>query len=179
MNPASVIGVIKAIWEWTSEIKERELPVLVVDDNADDAEILAIYFRQHGASVITCQTIAMARERLLESNGQLRLVTLDVGFPSGDGVELGIWAKQRWRHLPVIFVTGHPESLVERLPAGRVWKFIAKGTGSQLEAVEDALALSGVRPARSVKEVVITTWILCTLTGLIALLLPKLLKLLP
>jgi len=64
----------------------RSLKVLVVDDDADSAELLSIALGRAGASVEVCHTGADALE--IARRGELGAVLFDVGLPDMDGIEL-------------------------------------------------------------------------------------------
>lgn len=64
-----------------------ELPlVLVVDDNLDASEVLALLIETEGFAATTARTLAQARE--LIARRRPRLVFLDVHLPDGNGLEL-------------------------------------------------------------------------------------------
>jgi len=60
--------------------------VLVVDDNLDAAEVLALLIEMEGFAAATARTVAQARE--VVANRPPRLIFLDVNLPDGSGLDL-------------------------------------------------------------------------------------------
>jgi CheY-like chemotaxis protein len=60
--------------------------MLVVDDDADNAELLALVLSRAGATVKLCHTASGALE--IAAAGQLDAVLFDVGLPDMDGIAL-------------------------------------------------------------------------------------------
>jgi DNA-binding response OmpR family regulator len=146
---------------------KKHLPVLIVEDNLEDAELIAIYCRDAGADTVIVHTLAVAEELLRTQ--KFRLLLLDLRFPAGCGVDFARRIRPRHPKLPVVFVTGHTLELTA-LPPGRKWSFIAKGTngGSLLEAVRDALLeANGVNGDVKPSELFVVCWLLCGLSALI------------
>ena len=64
-----------------------DLPlVLVVDDNLDASEVLALLIEIEGFAAATARTLAQAREAV--ASRPPRLVFLDVNLPDGSGLDL-------------------------------------------------------------------------------------------
>ncbi|MFG6462426.1 PleD family two-component system response regulator [Roseateles sp. DXS20W] len=64
-----------------------DLPrVLVVDDNPDASEVLALLIELEGFAAATARTLAQAREAVTQRPPQL--VFLDVNLPDGSGLDL-------------------------------------------------------------------------------------------
>jgi signal transduction histidine kinase/CheY-like chemotaxis protein len=87
----------------------RALRVLIVDDNADAANMLASFLRTAGHDVDVCYRPTEALERVLREN--YNVFVLDIGLPEMDGNVLA----RRLRHLPqtasayFIALTGYGE----------------------------------------------------------------------
>ena len=60
--------------------------ILLVEDEEDIAEILALFLENEGYAVDTASTIAQARQRLDASS--YALVNTDLRLPDGDGLEI-------------------------------------------------------------------------------------------
>lgn len=66
---------------------ESELPhVLLVDDNLDATEVLALLVEADGFTAATARTVQEAREQIAAQRP--RLVFLDVNLPDGNGLHL-------------------------------------------------------------------------------------------
>jgi CheY-like chemotaxis protein len=82
--------------------------LLVVDDDADNAEVLAYILEGTGAQV---RTAGSAREVLDLVAGTWRpdALLLDISLPDMDGYALldAIRVEPRWRDIPAVAVTGH------------------------------------------------------------------------
>jgi two-component system OmpR family response regulator len=85
--------------------------ILVVDDEAEIAQLIARFFAGQGFDVSTAASGALARAALAQHD--IDLVLLDLGLPDEDGLTLLPDLQARWRG-PVIVVTGRGES-VERI----------------------------------------------------------------
>jgi CheY-like chemotaxis protein len=85
------------------------LRVLVADDNADAADLLAEVLRTHGYEVHTAHDGNAAIE--LAGRCQPDLLLLDIGMPGASGYEVAHWARrQQWGERAVIIaVTGWGE----------------------------------------------------------------------
>jgi CheY-like chemotaxis protein len=82
--------------------------VLVVDDNADSAEMLALLLTRHGHRAEVADDGPSALEVFERFRPDVALV--DIGLPSIDGHELARELDRRARgHLLLVAVTGHPE----------------------------------------------------------------------
>lgn len=66
---------------------ESDFPhVLIVDDNLDATEVLAILVEAEGFTAATARTVQEAREQIAAQRP--RLVFLDVNLPDGNGLHL-------------------------------------------------------------------------------------------
>jgi two-component system response regulator PilR (NtrC family) len=102
------------------EPARRSPAVLVVDDEADLRELLALTLVRLGLDVDGAESLGRARE-LLEAN-RYALVLTDMRLPDGVGLDLVREVSQgRWRDTPpiaVITAFGSPENAVAALKAG-------------------------------------------------------------
>jgi CheY-like chemotaxis protein len=83
--------------------------VLVVDDNLDFAEGIAILLESHGQPAIAVATVRGALDAL-DENPQIGLVVSDIRMPSVDGFDFQRVLKYRFASLPVVLMTGMPLS---------------------------------------------------------------------
>ncbi len=81
--------------------------ILVVDDEQEIAELVAVYLKKEGFEVFTAQTAAEAREAAV--GGKISLAILDVMLPDGDGFALCREFKARYR-FPIIMLTARVEA---------------------------------------------------------------------
>ena len=86
----------------------QQAHLLVVDDDAEIAQILNRYFSSHGFRVSTAGDGAQMR-RVLDTE-PVDLVMLDLGLPGEDGFTLTRHLREHWQG-PVIIVTGRGESV--------------------------------------------------------------------
>src|SRR5689334_2858870 len=117
--------------------------ILIVDDNADDRESLAIIFRKAGHEV-SC--VPNGREALSLVLTQLPdVVLLDLLMPEMDGPSFleVVRSYLRIQRLPVVVVTGLGDSpMVDRARALKVNSILAKGKATPddvQKAIEEAL----------------------------------------
>jgi signal transduction histidine kinase/ActR/RegA family two-component response regulator len=64
------------------------LRILVVDDEADSRDLLAIRLRQYGADVITAASAKVAMESLAQQKSRPDLIVSDIAMPGEDGYSL-------------------------------------------------------------------------------------------
>lgn len=84
---------------------DENIKVLVVDDDRDTREILAIHFASHGYNIVTAQNGIEALDTI-NFNGDIDVVLLDVFIPSMGGMEV-LTEINRQPHPPsVIVLTG-------------------------------------------------------------------------
>jgi PAS domain S-box-containing protein len=94
------------------------LDVLVVDDQADSRELLAVMFEERGARVLRCPSARAALD-LLERR-DVQLLVADIGMPDIDGHELVRRLRARGSSLPALAVSAyaHPEERHRALASG-------------------------------------------------------------
>ena len=132
---------------------------LVVDDEPDLCELLAITLDRMQIEADTCGDVTSAREKLQSREYQLCLT--DMRLPDGDGLELVEWMQREGMTIPVAVITAHGnvETAVRALKLG-AFDFISKPldlqalrklVGSALKLPRDGAAgkvqLSGTSPA--------------------------------
>ena len=98
---------------------------LVVDDEPDICELLAITLERMDIDTDTCGDVATAKQRLGSRDYQLCLT--DMRLPDSDGLELVEWMQTSGLRTPVAVITAHGnvESAVRALKSG-AFDFIAK-----------------------------------------------------
>jgi len=98
---------------------------LVVDDEPDICELLAITLDRMNIATETCGDLSSAREKLKKQRFQLCLT--DMRLPDGDGLDLVEWIQQQGLSLPVGVITAHGnvETAVRALKLG-AFDFISK-----------------------------------------------------
>jgi two-component system response regulator PilR (NtrC family) len=98
---------------------------LVVDDEPDIRELLAMTLERMDIEASTCADVASARDRLM--NREFQLCLTDMRLPDGDGLELIEWMQNRGLKTPVAVITAHGnvETAVRALKAG-AFDFISK-----------------------------------------------------
>ncbi len=91
-------------------VSERELPgtvgVLIVDDNSDAAESLAICLRMYGYNVIGIATSGPAALELVRAE-RPDIILLDLGLPGMDGYQIGRSIRTTRPDCVLVAVTGY------------------------------------------------------------------------
>ncbi len=77
--------------------------VLVVDDERNITELVAMALRYEGFEVQTAATARQAREAVLERRPSL--IVLDIGLPGEDGLQLAQRLTAEGQRVPIIFLT--------------------------------------------------------------------------
>jgi two-component system response regulator PilR (NtrC family) len=130
--------------------------VLVVDDEPDIRELLAITLDRMGVSPTTVDTVDAAKSGLLDHHYDLCLT--DMRLPDGDGLELVAWMQDHAPDVPVAVITAHGnvELAVRALKLG-AFDFVSKpldladlrklvSSALKLKAdLEDTIVLQGKR----------------------------------
>lgn len=99
--------------------------VLVIDDEPDIRELLAITLRRMGIRVVEAESLARARALLREET--CHLVLTDMKLPDGNGLDLVDFIQEHHAHLPVAVITAHGnmEAAIRALKNG-AFDFVAK-----------------------------------------------------
>jgi CheY-like chemotaxis protein len=94
-------------------MSDRQLSVLVVEDDREARELTDEVFRSHGFEVLLAESVSAAA-KILETF-KPAMVLLDVALPGGDGIGLLRHIKRTpaLSSIPVVLVTGVPR---EALP---------------------------------------------------------------
>ncbi len=98
---------------------------LVIDDEPDICELLAITLERMNISTDTCNDLATAKAALGKKRYQLCLT--DMRLPDGDGLDLVEWMQEQSIAVPVAVITAHGnvETAVRALKLG-AFDFISK-----------------------------------------------------
>lgn len=98
---------------------------LVIDDEPDISELLAITLERMKITAHTCCDITTAKKALKKNRYQLCLT--DMRLPDGDGLDLVEWMQQESISVPVAIITAHGnvETAVRALKLG-AFDFISK-----------------------------------------------------
>jgi len=83
----------------------RQPAALIIDDEPDLCELLAITLERMQITAETCGDVATARDKL--ANGDYQLCLTDMRLPDGDGLELLEWMQARGMSTPVAVITAH------------------------------------------------------------------------
>ncbi|MEW6426925.1 MAG: response regulator [Thermodesulfobacteriota bacterium] len=101
--------------------------VLVVDDEADLGNILAMLLEEKGARVLTANTGAAALELFAAHRDQLALVLLDVQLPDMNGLDIHRALRRLRPEMPILLMSGHDrEAALGDFALGARDEFIAK-----------------------------------------------------
>jgi DNA-binding response OmpR family regulator len=91
-------------------------PMLIVEDNADSAELTAFIAEKMGYSVLIAETVSAAR--LVVEKLRFSLIVLDVNLPDGNGIDLCRWIRTVDPYTPVLIHSATAISGREALSAG-------------------------------------------------------------
>jgi signal transduction histidine kinase/DNA-binding response OmpR family regulator len=120
----------------------RDLPVLVVDDDAGNRQLLRRILEEEGYTVVEAQNGRAALERMGERTPGA--ILLDLMMPEMDGFEFvnALRAREAWRQIPVVIITAKDLTAVdhERLN-GSVVQILQKGAYDQEQLLADVRAL--------------------------------------
>jgi len=98
---------------------------LIVDDEPDILELLAITLERMDVYCVTAETVQEAKKQLSEKSFQLCLT--DMKLPDGNGIELVTHIQKYYSEIPVAIITAHGnmESAITALKSG-AFDFISK-----------------------------------------------------
>lgn len=86
--------------------KKKE--IYYVEDDENIAQTVSDFLGKHGYQVLVFATIADARKAL--QNRCPTLVLVDWNMPDGNGAVLCQWIREKWKELPIIFLTVRGDS---------------------------------------------------------------------
>jgi CheY-like chemotaxis protein len=127
----------------------RELPVLVVDDDAEVRELLRRTLEAEGYAVVEADDGRAALERLRAIRPSV--VLLDLMMPDMDGFEFAAEFRRRqdWRAVPIVVITARDLSREERERLnGYVQKILDKGAHGRDQLLAEVRELVAASVAR-------------------------------
>jgi DNA-binding NtrC family response regulator len=89
--------------------------VLIVDDNRDAADALAMALREYGHTVTAAYSAREALD-LLDEKPEIRLVVSDVRMPDVSGFDFRRVVRHRFPGLPMVMITGIPVTSEDVVP---------------------------------------------------------------
>ena len=121
----------------SDEIVPDNPRVLVIEDNYGHAELIRFYLQEDGCTVQVAEDAQSTFEVIDEF--QPDLITVDIGLPDLDGLQVFKALRATWQRTPMIFIT-IAEELREKALALGATSFISKPfTETQLrEAIHNA-----------------------------------------
>ncbi|WP_097462267.1 sigma-54-dependent transcriptional regulator [Mangrovitalea sediminis] len=98
---------------------------LVVDDEPDIRDLLAITLARMDIDAITVETLDEARARLQDS--PIKLCLTDMNLPDGNGIDLVKWVQKNHPQIPIAVITayGSMDTAISALKAG-AFDFVSK-----------------------------------------------------
>ena len=118
--------------------------LLLVEDDDDFRLVMSETLVDEGFEVVEARTGDEALERLLNLT-RLDLLVTDIQTPGHlDGNALATEAKRQHPGLPVVYISGHPESLTNRV--GPIDSFVCKPFTSRHFVFEITRLLTAVNP---------------------------------
>ena len=120
---------------------------LIVDDEPDIRELLAITLQRMDIDTRSCGDVSAAKAQL--RNREFQLCLTDMRLPDGDGLDLVQWMQAQGMRTPVAVITAHGnvETAVRALKSG-AFDFISKplDLANLRKLVANALKLSDAAP---------------------------------
>jgi two-component system, NtrC family, response regulator PilR len=120
---------------------------LIVDDEPDIRELLAITLQRMDVDTRSCGDVSAAKAQL--RNREFQLCLTDMRLPDGDGLDLVQWMQAQGLRTPVAVITAHGnvETAVRALKSG-AFDFISKplDLANLRKLVANALKLSDAAP---------------------------------
>jgi CheY-like chemotaxis protein len=127
----------------------RDLPVLVVDDDAGLRQLLRRMLEPEGFTVVEAENGRVALERL--DDVRPSVILLDLMMPEMDGFEFVAEFRRReaWRAIPIVVVTAKDLSQDDRERLnGHVQKILQKGTHGRDQLLAEVRELVSASVAR-------------------------------
>lgn len=118
--------------------------ILLIEDDADTRQLLALFFGVHQQETLACDSAYRAQEVLKAQVPDA--IVLDYHMPQMDGLQLleQLTSDDRLSHVPIFLVTGDPkvsESTVRQLGAAALYR---KGTFEWDSLVQDVIRRAGL-----------------------------------
>jgi CheY-like chemotaxis protein len=93
--------------------------ILIVDDNADFAEVLAVLLTQHGHPATVAEGAEEALDKL-DEDATIGVIITDLRMPGVDGMDFRRVVRYRFPKMPVLLMTGMPLDEDDLPPADAV-----------------------------------------------------------
>lgn len=170
MSPSILITISKAVFGLAKVFPKKRLPVLVIEDREQDADVIMGHLKELGFASQWARTPAEAM--LILSVAKFHVAFLDLRFDVGHGVETYYAIAIKHPLQPVIWMTGEPGDLSQVQPG--CYTFISKGieAASLHKSIERALAkVDGLNGRHNSTGLVFITWLLFTFSGFVGYLL--------
>jgi signal transduction histidine kinase/CheY-like chemotaxis protein len=132
----------------------RDLPVLVVDDDASTRQLLRRILEEQGYTVVEAENGRAALVRMNERGPGA--ILLDLMMPEMDGFEFlsALHAREAWRQIPVVIITAKDLTSEERERLnGSVVRILQKGAYGQEELLAEVSALVAASIGRRKGEI--------------------------
>lgn len=104
-KPINQRALSKTLVQYLSPVTNKALRVLVIEDDDDSAELMALFIRRAGADVLIANTGSEAIAMI--KNEPFGLVFVDLSLPDTDGISLIAQLKAIQPDLSVVVVSGH------------------------------------------------------------------------
>jgi len=89
--------------------------VLIVDDNRDAADALAMALREFGHTVAAAYSARQALD-MMDENPEIRIVVSDIRMPDVSGFDFRRVVRHRFPDLPMVLITGNPVTSEDVVP---------------------------------------------------------------
>src|SRR5205823_12012367 len=89
--------------------------VLIVDDNRDAADALAMALREFGHTVAAAYSARQALD-MMDENPDIRIVVSDIRMPDVSGFDFRRVVRHRFPGLPMVLITGSPVTNEDVVP---------------------------------------------------------------
>lgn len=86
------------------------LNVLIVEDNINTAELLAVFLKKEGYAAQLAASAGAARELISRQMPDFAFLDIDLGEGAEDGIELAAWIRQH-ANMPFVFLTSYSDRL--------------------------------------------------------------------
>lgn len=144
----------------------KQARILVVEDDANDRELLCIVLKRLGFPIVETAT-TMECQRAFDRYRSFHAVFVDLKLGDGDGLHLVRWIKERHAATPVFVITGStsPEVSVSCYDSGALGVFIKPYTSMHNAAVLNLLEVKSAAYKAGVSK---RSWRTSTCAALIA-----------
>lgn len=120
-------------------LPDRPLRILLLEDNRDDAELLAIELEAAGLAVQLRRTTSRSEFESALAEGRPDLVISDSNLPGFSGQEALAHVRSLPTHVLFLFLSGQPQALLDADPA--LAKADARISKDRMAAVAEAIRM--------------------------------------